>query len=62
MKDIVIVDAVPILVGSSGCQIVVTLVHELNRRNKEGLPTKFGLATLCGEGGQGSALILEYLS
>jgi acetyl-CoA C-acetyltransferase len=49
-------------VGSSGCRIVVTLVHEMNRRNKEGNPAKFGLATLCAEGGQGSALIVETLN
>lgn len=46
-------------VGSSGCRIVVTLVHEMNRRKKAGLPAKYGLATLCAEGGQGSALVLE---
>lgn len=41
-------------VGSSGCRIVVTLVHEMKRRK-----AKYGLATLCAEGGQGSALIVE---
>jgi acetyl-CoA C-acetyltransferase len=46
-------------VGSSGSRIVVTLLHEMKRRNKEGKSTKYGLATLCAEGGQGSALILE---
>jgi acetyl-CoA C-acetyltransferase len=46
-------------VGSSGSRIVVTLVHEMKRRNEVGIPTKYGLATLCAEGGQGSALILE---
>jgi len=46
-------------VGSSGCRIVVTLVHEMKRRNKNGTPAKYGLATLCAEGGQGSALIVE---
>lgn len=46
-------------VGSSGCRIVVTLLHEMKRRKKEGLPIKYGLATLCAEGGQGSALIVE---
>jgi acetyl-CoA C-acetyltransferase len=46
-------------VGSSGCRIVVTLLHEMNRRKKEGIPIKYGLATLCAEGGQGSALIIE---
>jgi acetyl-CoA C-acetyltransferase len=46
-------------VGSSGSRIVVTLVHEMNRRKKEGIPIKYGLASLCAEGGQGSALIVE---
>jgi acetyl-CoA C-acetyltransferase len=41
-------------VGSSGCRIVVTLVHELRRRDG-----RYGLATLCAEGGQGSALVVE---
>jgi len=48
-------------VGSSGCRIVVTLVHEMKRRNKDGVSAKYGLATLCAEGGQGSALIVEAL-
>lgn len=46
-------------VGSSGCRIVVTLVHEMRRRNINGVSVKYGLATLCAEGGQGSALIVE---
>ena len=46
-------------VGSSGCRIVVTLVHEMNRRNKEGIPVNYSLATLCAAGGQGSTLILK---
>jgi acetyl-CoA C-acetyltransferase len=46
-------------VGSSGCRIVVTLVHEMKRRNSNGDQAKYGLATLCAEGGQGSALIVE---
>ena len=41
-------------VGSSGCRIVVTLVHEMKRRQ-----ARRGLATLCAAGGQGSALIIE---
>jgi len=41
-------------VGSSGCRIVVTLAHEMKRRNAH-----YGLATLCAAGGQGSALIIE---
>ena len=46
-------------VGSSGCRIVVTLVHEMKRRNKDGVSSRYGLATLCAEGGQGSALVVE---
>ncbi len=46
-------------VGSSGCRIVVTLTHEMNRQKKAGAPVRYGLATLCAEGGQGSALIIE---
>jgi acetyl-CoA C-acetyltransferase len=47
-------------VGSSGCRIVVTLVHEMQRRNAEGkTPARYGLATLCAAGGQGSALVVE---
>jgi acetyl-CoA C-acetyltransferase len=46
-------------VGSSGCRIVVTLLHEMKRRAKEGKPAKYGLATLCAAGGQGSALVVE---
>jgi acetyl-CoA C-acetyltransferase len=47
-------------VGSSGCRIVVTLLHEMKRRNADGKqPVRYGLATLCAAGGQGSALIIE---
>jgi len=46
-------------VGSSGCRIVVTLLHEMKRRAKDGKPARYGLATLCAAGGQGSAIILE---
>ncbi len=41
-------------VGSSGCRIVVTLLHEMKRRNAH-----YGLATLCAAGGQGAALVVE---
>jgi acetyl-CoA C-acetyltransferase len=40
--------------GCTGARLVVTLVHELRRRGG-GL----GIATLCGGGGQGEALLLE---
>lgn len=41
-------------IGSSGCRILVTLLHEMARRD-----TKKGLATLCIGGGQGVALAVE---
>jgi acetyl-CoA C-acetyltransferase len=41
-------------VGASGCRILTTLIHELNRRGG-GL----GLATLCIGGGMGAAAIIE---
>ncbi|UOF91588.1 acetyl-CoA C-acetyltransferase [Fodinisporobacter ferrooxydans] len=44
-------------IGASGARILVTLLHELEKR--EG---KYGLATLCIGGGQGVALIVERLA
>jgi acetyl-CoA C-acetyltransferase len=41
-------------IGCSGARIIVTLAHEMNRRD-----LKFGLATLCIGGGQGMAVIIE---
>ena len=41
-------------IGASGARILITLIHELNRRGG-----KYGLATLCIGGGQGTALIVE---
>ncbi|MBR2831859.1 MAG: acetyl-CoA C-acetyltransferase [Oscillospiraceae bacterium] len=41
-------------VGSSGCRIIVTLVHEMKKRN-----VKYGLATLCIAGGMGQAVVVE---
>jgi acetyl-CoA C-acetyltransferase len=41
-------------VGSSGCRIVVTLMHEMKRRGAH-----YGLAALCAAGGQGAALVVE---
>jgi acetyl-CoA C-acetyltransferase len=40
--------------GSTGARMLVTLVHELRRRQVE-----YGAATLCGGGGQGDALLLR---
>lgn len=44
-------------IGASGARILVTLVHELQKR--EG--ARYGLATLCIGGGQGVATIIEKL-
>jgi acetyl-CoA C-acetyltransferase len=41
-------------IGCSGARVVVTLLHELRRREKT-----TGLATLCVSGGMGGALLLE---
>ena len=41
-------------IGASGCRILVTLLHEMLRRD-----AKKGLATLCIGGGQGVALAIE---
>jgi acetyl-CoA C-acetyltransferase len=41
-------------IGASGARILVTLIHEMKRRN-----TQYGLATLCIGGGQGVATIVE---
>jgi acetyl-CoA C-acetyltransferase len=42
-------------VGASGARIIVTLVHELQKRED----AKKGLATLCIGGGQGTAIVVE---
>lgn len=41
-------------IGASGARILVTLIHEMKKRN-----AKTGLATLCIGGGQGVATIVE---
>ncbi len=41
-------------IGASGCRILVTLIHEMKRRD-----AKKGLATLCIGGGMGVALAVE---
>lgn len=41
-------------IGASGCRVLVTLLHEMFKRD-----AKKGLATLCIGGGQGVALLLE---
>lgn len=41
-------------IGASGCRVLVTLLHEMQRRD-----ARRGLATLCIGGGQGIALAIE---
>ncbi len=41
-------------IGASGCRVLVTLLHEMQRRS-----VQRGLATLCIGGGQGIAMALE---
>ncbi|HET6832596.1 MAG TPA: acetyl-CoA C-acetyltransferase [Acidimicrobiales bacterium] len=43
--------------GSTGARMIVTLVHELRRRQAE-----YGAASLCGGGGQGDALLVRLAS
>ena len=41
-------------IGASGTRVLVTLLHEMNKRN-----SKKGLATLCIGGGMGIAMCVE---
>jgi len=41
-------------IGNTGCRIVVSLIHEMEKRR-----LKLGLAALCGGGGHGQAMIIE---
>ena len=41
-------------IGNTGCRIVVSLIHEMEKRG-----LKLGLAALCGGGGHGQAIIIE---
>jgi acetyl-CoA C-acetyltransferase len=41
-------------VGSTGSRLVVTLMHEMKKRN-----SKYGIASLCIGGGQGGACLIE---
>lgn len=41
-------------IGASGARILVTLIHEMQKRD-----SKYGLATLCIGGGMGTSLIVE---
>ena len=41
-------------IGASGARILVTLLHEMGKRD-----AKTGLATLCIGGGQGTAVVVK---
>jgi len=41
-------------IGTTGCRIVVTLIHEMEKRGLER-----GIAALCGGGGYGQAMLIE---
>ena len=41
-------------IGASGCRILISLIHEMQKRD-----SKTGLATLCIGGGQGTAMVVE---
>ena len=45
--------------GTSGARLPVTLIHEMQRRTKEGKLSKYGLEVLCIGGGQAVAIIFE---
>jgi 3-oxoadipyl-CoA thiolase len=48
-------------IGCSGARILVTLLHEMRRRNEQSVSCRHGLATLCVGVGQGEATIVEWL-
>ena len=41
-------------IGASGCRILISLIHEMIKRD-----SKYGLATLCIGGGMGTAVVLK---
>jgi len=41
-------------VGASGIRMLGTLAHEMNRRG-----SRYGLASICGGMGQGTAIVVE---
>jgi acetyl-CoA C-acetyltransferase len=47
--------------GSSGARILVTLMHEMERRAKAGNPVRYGIATLCVGVGMGVSTLVEWI-
>jgi acetyl-CoA C-acetyltransferase len=48
-------------IGASGCRILVTLLHEMQRRAPQQARPYYGLATLCVGVGQGVSTLVEWL-
>jgi acetyl-CoA C-acetyltransferase len=46
----------PVLIWATGYRLVVTLIHEMAKRD-----LRLGLATLCAAGGMGFAMVIERL-
>jgi acetyl-CoA acetyltransferase len=40
--------------GATGCRIITSLAHEMNRRD-----VQFGMLSICAQGGMGYAMVLE---
>ena len=55
-KKAVIIGAVRTPVACTGSRVLVTLLHEMKRRN-----SRYGLECICGGGGLGIAAIFERL-
>jgi len=47
--------------GSSGARILVTLMHEMERRAKAGNPARYGVASLCVGVGMGVSTLVEWI-
>jgi len=47
--------------GCSGARIMVTLMHEMERRARAGTPVKYGIATLCVGVGMGVSTLVEWI-
>ncbi len=47
--------------GCSGARIMVTLMHEMERRARAGNPVRYGIATLCVGVGMGVSTLVEWV-
>lgn len=53
-NESIIVSAVRTPIGNTGCRLVVSLIHEMEKRSLHR-----GMAALCGGSGHGQAIIIE---